>query len=424
MSENTPTQGGYLNLLRNNKRVRQLWFAQIVSELGDWLNFVALIQIIKQFSGSAQASGLLIILQMMPLVIFSPFSGALADRFDRRKIMIVADLLRAGVVLGLLTIHRADQLWLLYLLSAMQFSLTAFFEPARSALLPNLAKGEELIQANALTGVTWSIILALGGALGGIISDLFGNQIAFLVDSATFLLSAGILLRLNVETKPPSDNQEGKQIKDTSFLAVVPYLRARPQVLAVMLIKSGICLTGGGVFLLSVVYGQQIFPIGKDGSISVGILYGVHGLGAVIGAALTGHLSRASTKNALNLTLVAFALRGIFFSFWAVSLNIWFAAASILSVAACGSFLWVISTTLLQKLTDDEIRGRLFALEHALLTLSITVSIGAIGRALDVWKFSPAQTTFFTGLFAVVITAFWGLIVFQWRKFDRLQQQN
>lgn len=421
MSENT---SGYLNLLRNNKRVRQLWFAQIVSELGDWLNFVALIQIIKQFSGSAQASGLLIILQMMPLVIFSPFSGALADRFDRRKIMIVADLLRAGVVLGLLTIHKADQLWLLYLLSAMQFSLTAFFEPARSALLPNLAKGEELIQANALTGVTWSIILALGGALGGIISDLFGNQIAFLVDSATFLLSAGILLRLNVEAKPQSDNKETKQIKDTSFLAVVPYLRARPQVLAVMLIKSGICLTGGGVFLLSVVYGQQIFPIGKDGSISVGILYGVHGLGAVIGAALTGHLSKASTRNALNLTLIAFALRGIFFSFWAVSLNIWFAAISILSVAACGSFLWVISTTLLQKFTDDEIRGRLFALEHAFLTLSMTVSIGAIGRALDVWKFSPAQTTFFTGLFAVLITALWGLIVFQWRKFDRLQQQN
>ena len=421
MSENT---GGYLTLLRNNKRVRQLWFAQIVSELGDWLNFVALIQIIKQFSGSAQASGLLIILQMMPLVIFSPFSGALADRFDRRKIMIVADLLRAGVVLGLLTIHKADQLWLLYLLSAMQFSLTAFFEPARSALLPNLAKGEELIQANALTGVTWSIILALGGALGGIISDLFGNQIAFLVDSATFLLSAGILLRLNVEAKSSSDNKETKQIKDTSFLAVVPYLRARPQVLAVMLIKSGICLTGGGVFLLSVVYGQQIFPIGKDGSISVGILYGVHGLGAVIGAALTGHLSKASTRNALNLTLIAFALRGIFFSFWAVSLNIWFAAISILSVAACGSFLWVISTTLLQKFTDDEIRGRLFALEHAFLTLSMTVSIGAIGRALDVWKFSPAQTTFFTGLFAVLITALWGLIVFQWRKFDRLQQQN
>jgi len=421
MSENT---GGYLNLLRNNKRVRQLWFAQIVSELGDWLNFVALIQIIKQFSGSAQASGLLIILQMMPLVIFSPFSGALADRFDRRKIMITADLLRAGVVLGLLTIHKADQLWLLYLLSAMQFSLTAFFEPARSALLPNLAKGEELIQANALTGVTWSIILALGGALGGIISDFFGNQIAFLVDSATFLLSAGILLRLNVEAERPSDNQETKQNKDTSFLAVVPYLQARPKVLAVMLIKSGICLTGGGVFLLSVVYGQQIFPIGKDGSVSVGILYGVHGLGAVIGAALTGHLSRASTRNALNLTLIAFALRGIFFSFWAVSLNIWFAAISILSVAACGSFLWVISTTLLQKFTDDEIRGRLFALEHAFLTLSMTLSIGAIGCALDVWKFSPAQTTFFTGLLAVLITALWGLIVFQWRKFDRLQQQN
>lgn len=423
--ENSKTRSGYLGLLKNNKSVRQVWMAQIVSEVGDWLNFVALLQMIKQFSGTAQSSGLLIILQMMPLVVFSPFSGALADKFDRRKIMIMCDLLRAVIVLGLLTIHSPEQLWLLYLLSALQFSLTAFFEPARSALIPNLATGEELLKANALSGVTWSVVLAVGGALGGILYDLVGGQISFLVDSATFLVSAGILLRLKIETKATTNESEITDKKtNTSFLAVIPYLINKPQVLAVVLVKAGICLTGGGVLLLSVIYGQQVFPIGRDGAISVGLLHGAHGLGAVIGAIWTGRIMHINTKKALSLILLTFGLRGVFFSFWANSPNIIFVAIAIISVSACGSFLWVISTTLLQKLTEDEIRGRIFALEHALLTLSVAISIAILGRVLDVWHFSPAMATFFTGLAAVVIAVFWAMIMLQWQKWDKLQEQN
>src|SRR6185503_3613890 len=158
-------QVGYWQLLRRNRSVRRLWFAQIVSELGDWLNFVAQLQIINMFSSSAQAAGLLIILQLMPLMVFSPISGIVADRFDRRIVLIAADLLRAVIVLGFLTIDRPEELWLLYVLAALQFSVTAFFEPARNALLPMIADGEELITANALTGVTWSVMLAVGGAL-------------------------------------------------------------------------------------------------------------------------------------------------------------------------------------------------------------------------------------------------------------------
>src|SRR6267142_2236695 len=138
---------GYWQLLRRNAPVRRLWFAQVVSELGDWLSLVALLQLIYKFSPSAQAAGWLIVIQMMPLMVFAPLAGMVADRFDRRKVMIASDLVRAVIVLGFFTIDSPQELWLLYLLSALQFSVTAFFEPARAALLPTLAEGEELIAA-------------------------------------------------------------------------------------------------------------------------------------------------------------------------------------------------------------------------------------------------------------------------------------
>ncbi len=424
MKENTQTSG-YWQLLKNNKQFRQLWSAQIVSELGDWLNFVALVQIIKQFSGQAEDAGKLVILQLIPAFIFSPISGMIADRFDRRKVMIICDFIRVVVVLGLLTIHHPNQLWLLYVLATLQASVTAFFEPARAAILPNLAKGEELIHANALSGVTWSIILAIGGAIGGIISGLFGNQVAFIVDAASFLISAGLLLRIKIEKNIALHSDKVEiATNNSSFAEVFPYLRRKPQVLAILLVKAGICVTAGGVWLLSIIYGQKVFPIGQDGAISVGILYGVHGLGALLGALLTGRFFRSSALSSIYIILLAFALRGIFFGFWSGVSNLGLVSLSIVFVTACGSLLWVVSTTLLQKLTEDNIRGRLFALENALLTLTMAISVSIIGRAIDVWHFSPAKATFFSALAAFIVALLWGIVVVWWKKVDKNRDQE
>lgn len=410
---------GYWQLLKQNKRVRLLWSAQVVSELGDWLNFVALMQLISKFSTSAQASGLLIILQMMPMVVFSPVAGMVADRFDRKHVMIIADLLRAGIVAGFLTIDSADELWLLYLLSALQFSLTSFFEPARSALLPNLADGEELVTANALTSVTWSLMLAIGGALGGVIAGLAGNRAAFIVDAASFLASAAILLRLNTNKTEPGAHEPHKE-RDSSLRPALRYLRQRPRVFAVMLVKSGICATASGVWLLSVVYGQRIFPIGAEGSISVGLLYGAHGLGALAGATFTGRFFRNQSLDPVRVILWAFVLRSICFLLWGASPNIWLAALAIMSVTACGSLLWVMSTTLLQRLTPDEIRGRLFALEYMALTLTMAACIWAIGLALDDWQLSAPLTTMATAAVAALIALAWLAVVLRWRQWQNV----
>jgi MFS family permease len=417
MNKDIEGQIGYLQLLRRNKSVRRLWFAQVVSELGDWLNFVAQLQIIKQFSGSAQAAGWLIILQLLPLMVFSPIAGMVADRFNRRYVMIAADLLRAVIVLGFLTIDKPEELWLLYVLAALQFSLTAFFEPARSALLPTLAEGDELVTANALTGVTWSVMLAVGGALGGVIAGLVSNTAAFIVDSASFFLSAALLLGFPIPKRDGREETMKARVRpDSSFRPAFAYLRERPQVLALLLVKSGICVTAGGVWLLSVVYGQRVFPIGDGGALSVGIFYGAHGFGAIIGANFTGRFFRKAASEPIHAILWGFLIRSGFFLLWGLATNITMASLAMIGVAACGSLLWVLSTTMLQQFTPDEIRGRIFAIEFALLTLTMSASIGVIGHALDYWGISPSLTTLSTAVMAILIALCWLMVLLRWRR--------
>src|SRR5215210_9168498 len=147
-------QVGYIDLLRGNRAFRQLWLGQVVSQLGDWFNTIALYTIILNLTGSGRDIGLLLVARFLPSFIFGSLSGVVADRFSRRSIMIVSDLLRALVVLGFLFVRRADQLWLIYVLTVFQLGLSTFFEPAKTAAIPSVVEDRELIAANALSSVT------------------------------------------------------------------------------------------------------------------------------------------------------------------------------------------------------------------------------------------------------------------------------
>ncbi|MBX7219198.1 MAG: MFS transporter [Blastocatellia bacterium] len=410
-------ESGYWNLLRNNRPVRQLWLAQVVSEMGDWLNFVALVQTIKRFTPNAEAVGWLIVIQMLPFMLIGPMAGIVADRFNRRHVMIAADLLRMVIVLGYALIQEPGQLWLLYVLAGLHFSVTAFFEPARAALIPTIAKGEELLSANALTGVTWSMMLAIGGGLGGLIAGLFSPRTAFLADGATFFCSALLLLRMS-GVGQIARNPHKSHTSDGSLVPAIRFLREHPRVFAVLLVKSGICITASGVWLLQVVYGQRVFPVGNDGAFSVGLLYGMHGLGAFFGAIFTNRFEQTTMRRSLILILAAFVFRSVFFFGWGMAVNLAQVAIATLFITACGSLLWVVSTTLLQILSPDEMRGRLFAIENALLTFSMASGTFLIGRALDVWHLSPAVTALATGGAALTVAFLWLMVVMVWNRHE------
>src|SRR5258705_5167616 len=151
-----------MELLRGNRSFRQVWLGQVVSQMGDWFDTIALYTIILNLTGSGRAIGLLMVARFVPSFVFGSLSGVVADRFSRRSIMIVSDLLRAVVVLGFLFVRRADQLWLIYVLTVVQLGLSTFFEPAKTAVIPSIVSDSELVSANAISSVTWSIMLTLG----------------------------------------------------------------------------------------------------------------------------------------------------------------------------------------------------------------------------------------------------------------------
>ena len=165
---------GYVSLIRLNPNYRSLWFGEIISLFGDWFNLIASAALISHLTGSGLAVGALFVIRMLAPFLVSPIAGVFADRYNRKRLLIALDLSRAIIVLGFLFVRDVNQVWLLYALTALQLGISGFFYPARNALLPDIVSRNELGTANALSSGTWSVMLALGAAVGGIVAGQWG----------------------------------------------------------------------------------------------------------------------------------------------------------------------------------------------------------------------------------------------------------
>src|SRR2546427_2606483 len=165
-----PPPVGYATLLRGNRGFRFLWYGQVVSQMGDWFDTIAVYTIALTLTGSTRSVALIMVARFLPGVVMGPLSGVVADRFSRRTIMIASDIVRAIVVLGFLFVRRPDQMWLVYVLTVLQLAFSTFFEPAKTAAIPSIVSDREVVPANAIASVTWSVMLTLGAALGGFVA--------------------------------------------------------------------------------------------------------------------------------------------------------------------------------------------------------------------------------------------------------------
>ena len=190
-------QIGYWQLLRENRNYARLYFARVVSLFGDWFNLLAVLALLRAIGheGAGVFGGIFIAKSVANLVML-PFSGVIVDRLSRRKVMILSDLGRALVVGLMFLVFWFPSIWLVYGLLLLQSALSAFFEPARSALLPDIVLKRELTAANALGAATWSTMLAIGSATGGIFTEIFGWEWALVVDIGTYIFSAYLLLKI------------------------------------------------------------------------------------------------------------------------------------------------------------------------------------------------------------------------------------
>ena len=400
---------GYLELLQTNRNFRQLWLGQVVSQLGDWLNTIALYTIVLRLTGSGRAVGLVLVARFLPTFIIGPLSGVVADRFSRRSVMIVSDLLRAIVVLGFLFIRTPEHLWLVYVLTVLQLTLSTFFEPAKSAVIPSIVRERELIPANAISSATWSAMLTLGAAIGGEITGWIGTQGAFVLDSATYLASAALVASVQFPKRLKREKSKltiSKALGIADTIEGARYVLQRPRIFAVMMVKPAWGL-GGGILTLLAVFGEKIFPIGGQAARGIGVLYAARGVGTAIGPIVFRRFAgetRASLQTAIG---VSFIIGGIFYIGFAGATNFLLAIILLAIAHAGGSTLWVNSTVLLQAGVEDNFRGRVFAAELALLTLTMAGSNYVTGELLDRFGYSPRIVTVGIGVIFIIPGLAW-----------------
>jgi MFS family permease len=409
---------GYIELLRGNRSFRQLWLGQVVSQLGDWFDTIALYTIIQNLTGSGRDIGLLLVARFVPSFFLGPLSGVIADRFSRQKIMIVTDILRAIVVLGFLFVRTADQLWLVYVLTVLQLGLSTFFEPARTAAVPSIVSERELVPANAISSVTWSVMLTLGAAIGGVITGWFGTDAAFIIDAGTYLLSAALIASIRVPKRKKRERQKlsvGRALGITETIEGVRYVKDRPNVLALLLVKPAWGL-GGGILTLLAVFGAKIFPVGDSPATGIGVLFAARGIGTAIGPIVARRMAGEGQRRMQASIGIAFLIGGLFYILFGSSTS-FVLALIMLGIAHCGgSILWVFSTVILQRVVADSFRGRVFAAELALLTLTMAASNYFTGEMLDRFGFSPRLVTIGMGIFFVLPGVAWFLTQRWWDR--------
>ena len=242
----------YVKLIRSNRDFTKLWLAQVVSLLGDWFNTIVISAMIVQYTDGTGYQGIAVsaflIARMIPPLLMRPLAGVLADRFDRKRLLIISDVLRALAVLGLLITTQGPQyLPLIYVFTIIQFLVSSIFEPARNAIMPSVLYRHQLVIGNTLSSITWSAMLAIGAICGGIGAEIFGIRAALLIDALTFVVSALLVMTVVIPLVPRSEiGQEQRRKLDKSkrsFADGIRHLRERPGTAAALFVKSAQSLT-------------------------------------------------------------------------------------------------------------------------------------------------------------------------------------
>ena len=375
---------GYFALVRGNRNFKYLWYGQIVSLFGDWFNLIASASLVASLTGSGLAVGGLFVVRMLAPFLISPLAGVAADRYNRKKLLILTDVVRAVVVLGFLLVRSSELLWFLYSLTAIQLAMHGVFFPTRNAILPDLVSSRELGTANAITGTTWSVMLAMGAAAGGLVAGGWGVYPAFIIDSATFLLSAYFITRIRYEPERRDTHDKSLRAALRDFVEGLRYLVRNLETLAVALHKASLTLfVVGACEVIQVTLARDFFVIGEGGGMSLGILYAVIGVGSGVGPIAARYFTGDRERPLQIAIFISYVAMGVGLVIISTLASFGAVLIGTLIRATGGGTLWVFSTQLLLQKLPEQIRGRVFSAEYAFLTLAMATSAGLSGWALD-----------------------------------------
>ena len=399
---------GFWSLLQSNPNYRYTWMGQVVSEVGDHFNSIAVLSLTLHLTGSGLAVGGVMIARTLPAILAGPVAGVALDRFDRRKIMLASDIIRAVVALSFILILRYQQRWLLYLLSGLLTFASPFFTSGRSAVLPRITSPDELHTANALTQTTAWLTLSIGTLLGGVSTMRFGYEWAFVANALSFVFSAWAIWRLRTpeghfrpERKIVTHHSFGEFRKDLK--ETFAYMRSTPLIFAIGMAYVGWASGGGAAQILFTLFGELVF---KRGSAGIGIIWSAAGVGLVIGGVLAHRIGkRLSFRGYKNSISIGYLIHGLAYIFYALMPTIWLSALCIgMSRIAMGSNN-VLNRTMLLTHVPDRLRGRIFSSIDMMLNAMMMISMGAASVATD--RLPIRTIGVIAGCFSASTSFFW-----------------
>ncbi len=402
-----------MGVFRRNPHWRRLYLARTISLFGDWFNALAIIHLLGNGERApALALAVVFVLKQLPVFLLGPLAGVVADRAHRKKILITCDLLAALTVLGFLLTSKGNLLPI-YALTAMQISLAAFAEPARQALTPTLVGMDDLLEANALSSATWSLMFTLGSAMGALVLALVGWRAAIMIDAITYLLSAGILagLPFNLTRAPKRLHAKAKGILSllgwNDIREGLRFIRNHQDVRRIILVKFGWGSMGAISLFLTLLGTEKAFRIQGSADLGVGFLWMCRGLGTGIGPFIARWYAGDNPDQLQKTLTFAFFAAPLLYLVVALSPTPWMAGTFVFLAHLGGSTLWVISTVLLQRIVPEHVRGRTFAAELGLVMLSSATSQIVYSLLLDKVGLSLRTTIFLAATLCLIPATLW-----------------
>ena len=399
----------FLDLLLRNRNYRCMWMGQVVSEIGDNFNNIAVFALAMQLTHSGLVVMGVMLSRAIPAITIGPLAGVMLDRFDRKRIMIASDLTRAAVALGFILALKQNDVWLLYTFSALLMIASPFFTAGRSAILPTIANKDEIHTANSLTQTTQWTNLTVGTFLGATVVGI-GYGWAFAFNALSFLFSAWAIWNL----RAPEGKQFRAEHRDLTEAEVIRpwheyreglrYLRSIPLVFAIALLAVGWATGGGAAQILFTLFGEVVFNRGAAG---IGTIWGCAGLGLLVGGTFANWLGRRLSFAEYKLAVfVDYLVHGAAYVLFSRAPQFELALLFILVSRAAMAMNSILNYSYLLKTVSDQFRGRVFSTIETMTWSMMMLSMTAAGIAST--RYSPRTIGTVAGLLSSTTAIFWG----------------
>jgi len=414
----------YTQLLRRNRSFRRLWGGQVISELGNWFNFIAALGLVRLVSHAApEVTTIVLITRLVPFTLFAPLAGAFVDRWSRRRVMIATDLLRVVVALGFLLVHRPEDLWIAYLCTALLSVFGTFFEAAKNAAVPNITGERDLLAGNALMFSSRFLLMSIGAALGGWTAAHVGYQAAFIINALSFVASAySVWLVPEEETRSKSNGASADEPRSlyrgywSDMREGWTYIVTHAPVATILGINILWATGGGAGNLIADRLGALVFAengISPDSAVAA--FYFAGGFGLFIGMVIARRVGAFFELRKRTVAFIGWSLflQGVFYALGGVMPTLlWSCVMLAISRVLLGAE-FAVQETLLMRLVPDHLRGRVSTSDRAGEMLVWAFSTAAAGWSLH--TITPRMLTVICGLLSGTAGLLW-LVLFVTRK--------